>query len=47
MKAKESQGVDKLDLGLKWSEPAFRSNIGSTLRIDWKSKNPEQYALYF
>ena len=45
--AKESQGVDKLDLGLKWGESAFRSNIGSTLRIDWKSKNPEQYALYF
>ncbi|WP_298525888.1 DUF1801 domain-containing protein [uncultured Christiangramia sp.] len=45
--AKETQGVDKLDLGLKWGEPAFRSNIGSTLRIDWKSKNPEQYALYF
>ena len=45
--AQEIQGVVKLDLNLKWSEPAFRSNIGSTLRIDWKSKNPEQYALYF
>lgn len=45
--AQETQGVVKLDLNLKWSEPAFRSNIGSTLRIDWKSKNPEQYALYF
>jgi len=45
--AQETQGVEKLELSLKWGEPAFRSNIGSTLRIDWKSMNPEQYALYF
>ncbi|WP_295181620.1 DUF1801 domain-containing protein [uncultured Christiangramia sp.] len=45
--AQETRGVDKLELSLKWGEPAFKSNIGSTLRIDWKSKSPEQYALYF
>lgn len=32
---------------LKWNEPSFISKDGSTLRMDWKPKNPKQYAMYF
>lgn len=35
------------NLTLKWGEPSFVTKIGSTLRMDWKSKAPDQYALYF
>ncbi len=39
--------VSKLEETLKWGEPSYITKIGSTLRIDWKSKQPNQYALYF
>ena len=45
--AKETEGVTVLEETLKWGEPSFISNIGSTLRMDWKEKNPDQYAMYF
>ena len=32
---------------LKWGEPSYLSQHGSTVRLDYKSKNPNQYALYF
>jgi len=32
---------------LKWGEPSFVNKKGSTLRMDWKKKKPEQYAMYF
>jgi hypothetical protein len=32
---------------LKWGEPGYVTKNGSTIRIDWKKKNPEQYAIYF
>ena len=32
---------------LKWGEPSFVTKKGSTLRMDWKEKNPSQYAMYF
>ncbi|MGI0119736.1 DUF1801 domain-containing protein [Zooshikella sp. RANM57] len=32
---------------LKWGEPSFVVKGGSTIRIDWKKKNPEYYAVYF
>ncbi|MDX1409348.1 MAG: DUF1801 domain-containing protein, partial [Saprospiraceae bacterium] len=28
-------------------EPSYLAKHGSTLRMDWKSKTPQQYALYF
>ena len=37
----------QLEETLKWGEPSYITPIGSTLRIDWKAKTPEQYALYF
>ena len=32
---------------LKWGEPSYLVKNGSTIRIDWKSKTPDQYAMYF
>ena len=32
---------------LKWGEPSYLTKSGSTIRIDWKPSNPDQYAMYF
>jgi len=36
-----------LEETLKWGEPSFVTKNGSTLRMDWKEKMPNQYAMYF
>lgn len=45
--ATEIEQLDSLEECLKWGEPSFVTKHGSTLRMDWKSKTPDQYALYF
>jgi hypothetical protein len=45
--ASEIEGLEKLEETLKWGEPSYLSKYGSTVRIDWKEKNPEQFAIYF
>ena len=45
--AAETEGVNHLHETLKWNEPAFVTKHGSTLRMDWKAKQPDQYAMYF
>ena len=48
--AAQTPGVGPLDETLKWGEPAYltaATRAGSTVRLDWKPKNPGQYALYF
>lgn len=45
--AENIQGLEKLEETLKWGEPAYVTKHGSTLRMDWKAKNPDQYAMYF
>jgi len=45
--AEEIQGISKLEETLKWGEPSFLAKNGSTLRMDWKEKSPDQYAMYF
>ncbi len=45
--ARETDEVTALEETLKWGEPAFITKIGSTLRMDWKEKAPDQYAMYF
>lgn len=37
----------RLEETLKWGEPSFVTQNGSTLQIDWKEKTPNQYAMYF
>jgi hypothetical protein len=45
--ADESEIVTKLEETLSWSEPSYKTKTGSTVRIDWKKKQPDQYAIYF
>ena len=45
--ASETEGVDALEETLKWGEPAYLTKGGSTIRIDWKKRTPDKYAIYF
>lgn len=45
--AEEVDEIEVLEETLKWGEPSYLAKKGSTLRMDWKSKAPTQYALYF
>lgn len=45
--AAEINGLEKLEETLKWGEPSYLAKHGSTVRMDWKTKTPEQYAIYF
>ena len=45
--AKEIDGLTNLEETLKWGEPSYLTKNGSTIRMDWKSKAPNQYAMYF
>lgn len=45
--AAEIEGVKKLEETLKWGEPSYLTKYGSTIRMDWKEKNPDQFAIYF
>ncbi|MEZ8825066.1 DUF1801 domain-containing protein [Vibrio amylolyticus] len=40
-------GCTTFEETLKWGEPSFVVDKGSTIRIDWKMKKPNQYCLYF
>lgn len=43
----QQNGIEQLTETLKWGEPSYISKIGSTIRFDWKAKQPEQYCIYF
>ena len=48
--AEELEHVGPITETLKWGEPAYltsQTGSGSTIRIDWKAKSPDQYAMYF
>lgn len=45
--AESIESITDLEETLKWGEPSYLVKKGSTVRIDWKEKNPEQYAIYF
>ena len=32
---------------LKWGEPAYRTVSGSTVRLGWKPKTPDEVAMFF
>lgn len=45
--AQEDKEIDFIGEELKWGEPSFLTkSSGTTLRIDWKEKNPETISLY-
>lgn len=43
----EEIGITDLEETLKWGEPSYLTKHGSTIRIGWKEKKPDQYAMYF
>ena len=45
--ATESETISEIEETLKWGEPSYLVKKGSTVRIDWKAKTPNQYAMYF
>lgn len=45
--ASEIEDIEEIEETLKWGEPSYLAKKGSTIRIDWKSKTPHQYAMYF
>ena len=45
--ATEIDGIEEIEETLKWGEPSYLVKKGSTIRIDWKPKTPNQYAMYF
>ena len=45
--ASETEGVDALEETLKWGEPSYLTRGGSTIRMDWKARAPNRYAMYF
>jgi len=45
-----TEGVGPITETLKWGEPAYlteTSRSGSTIRLGWKAKMPDQFALFF
>lgn len=45
--AEELETISALEETLKWGEPSYLTKIGSTIRMDWKAKTPNQVAMYF
>ncbi len=48
--AGEHPGVGALEETLKWGEPAYLTSAtksGSTIRIAWKAKQPDQVSMFF
>lgn len=45
--ANEIDEITHIEETLKWGEPSYLTKKGSTLRMDWKPKTPQQYAMYF
>ncbi len=45
--ASEIEGLDKIEETLKWGEPSYLTKHGSTVRMDWKEKKPDQFVIYF
>ncbi len=45
--AEELVEIQTIEEDLRWGEPSYLTKHGSTLRMDWKEKQPDQYALYF
>ncbi len=45
--ANEIDEITNLEETLKWGEPSYLVKNGSTIRMDWKKKTPDQYAMYF
>jgi hypothetical protein len=45
--AEEAEPLHELEEAVKWGEPSYLTKHGSTIRVGWKAKQPDQYAMYF
>ena len=45
--ADEIDNIKSIEETLKWGEPSYLTESGSTIRMDWKKSKPDQYAMYF
>lgn len=48
--AAKTEGVGPLEETLKWGEPAYlpaKPKTGTTVRIDWKERSPQEYSMFF
>ncbi len=45
--AQNMENIDSIEETLKWGEPSYITKKGSTVRINWNPKTPDQYSLYF
>ncbi|RDH42082.1 DUF1801 domain-containing protein [Zooshikella ganghwensis] len=45
--ANELDASITIEESLKWGEPSYLVKGGSTIRIDWKEKNPDYCVVYF
>ena len=45
--AADTPDIGEMTETLKWGEPAYLVEGGSTVRIGWKATNPDHYAMYF
>lgn len=43
----EDNGLGAVEETLKWGEASYLVNGGSTIRIDWKPKDPDVIKVYF
>lgn len=43
----KADNIDGLTEALKWGQPSYLVKNGSTIRLDWSEKTPNQYYLYF
>lgn len=43
----ENNNLGEVEETLKWGEPSYLVKNGSAVRMDWKSKNPREYFLFF
>jgi len=47
LEAAKADDAGEITETLKWGEPAWLSPKGSTVRVDWKAKNPDRFSIYF
>ena len=47
METAKDCNIEEIEEALKWGEPSYLVKKGSTIRMDWKTKTPDQYAMYF
>lgn len=43
----KDNNLDPVEETLKWGEPAYLTKFGSTIRIDWRSKDPHKIFIFF